>query len=66
MNTAVNVGFNYIPVTNVFFKTTFPPVLVDVVEGDLICLTTYAEKNNSLTIKAYEGRSTNLTVEVIE
>ena len=66
LNTAVNVGFNYIPVTNVFFKTTFSPVLVDVVEGDLICLTSYAEKNNTLTVKAYDGRSTNLTVEVIE
>lgn len=66
LNTAVNVGFNYIPVINVFFKTTFSPVLVDVVEGDLICLTSYAETNKPLTIKAYEGRSTNLTVEVIE
>lgn len=66
LSTAINVGFNYIPVTNVFCKTTLPPVLVDVVEGDLICLTTYAEKNNTLTIKAYDGRSTNMTVEVIE
>ena len=66
LNTSVNVGFNYIPVTNVFFKTTLAPVLVDVVEGDLICLTSYSETNKSLTIKAYEGRSTNLTVEVIE
>lgn len=66
LNTAVNVGFTYIPTINVFFKTTLSPVLVDVVEGDLLYLTTYAETNSPLTIKAYDGRSTNITVEVIE
>lgn len=63
---AVNIGFNYIPAINVFYKTTFPPVLVDVVEGDLIYLTTYSETDKSVTIKAYNGRSTNITVEVVE
>lgn len=63
---AVNVGFNYVSTANVLSKTTFPPVLVDVAEGDLIYLTTYSETDKTVTVKAYDGRSTNITVEVVE
>ena len=63
---AVNIGFNYVPMANQMFKTTFHPVLVDVVEGDLIYLTAYTHASTTVTVKAYDGRSTNITVEVVE
>ena len=65
LSSAVNIGFNYVPISNQMFKTTFPPVLIDVVEGDLIYLTTYSETDKTVTVKAYNGRSTNITVEVV-
>ena len=63
---AVNIGFNYASTSNQMFKTTFHPVLVDVAEGDLIYLTSYTHSSTVVTIKAYDGRSTNITVEVVE
>lgn len=62
---AVNIGFNYVPTSNQMFKTTFHPVLVDVAEGDLIYLTAYTHTPTIVTVKAYDGRSTNMTVEVV-
>ena len=66
LSSAVNIGFNFVSTANQFFKTTFHPVLVDVVEGDLIYLTAYTHTNPVVTVKAYDGRSTNITVEVVE
>lgn len=63
---AVNIGFNYVTISKQMFKTTFHPVLVDVVEGDLIYLTAYTHVSTTVTVKAYDGRSTNITVEVVE
>ena len=63
---AVNIGFNYVYTPNQMFKTTFHPVLVDVAEGDLIYLTAYTHATTTVTVKAYDGRSTNITVEVVE
>ena len=62
---AVNIGFNYVTISNQMFKTTFHPVLVDVVEGDLIYLNAYTHTSTIVTVKAYDGRSTNITVEVV-
>ena len=63
---AVNIGFNYVTTINQMFKTTFHPVLVDVTEGDLIYLTAYTHATTTVTVKAYDGRATNITVEVVE
>ena len=63
---AINVGFNYIPTANQMFKTTLHPILIDVVEGDLIYLVAYTQNSATVTLEAYSGRTVNLTVEVIE
>lgn len=62
---AVNVGFNYITITEQLWQTSLQPVLIDVTEGDYIYLVGYTETTSAITYRAYEGRSTNLTVEVV-
>ena len=62
---AVNVGFNYITITEQLWQTSLQPVLIDVTEGDYIYLVGYTESTSAITYRAYEGRSTNLTVEVV-
>lgn len=62
---AVNIGFNYITITEQMWQTSLQPVLIDVTEGDYIYLVGYTETTSAITYRAYEGRSTNLTVEVV-
>ena len=62
---AVNVGFNYITITENLWQTSLQPVLIDVTEGDYIYLVGYTETTSAITYRAYEGSSTNLTVEVV-
>ena len=65
LENAVNVGFNYITTTEILWQTSLQPVLIDVTEGDFLYLMGYTETTSAITYRAYEGRSTNLTVEVV-
>lgn len=65
---AVNIGFNTIPRTNSweFFHTGISPIIIDVVEGDIIYLCSYINNTTStVTLQAYAGRAVNLTVEEV-
>lgn len=65
---AVNIGFNTIPRTNSweFFHTGISPIIIDVVEGDIIYLCSYVNNTTStVTLQAYAGRTVNLTVEEV-
>lgn len=65
---AVNIGFNTIPRTNSweFFHTGISPIIIDVVEGDIIYLCSYVNNTTStVTLQAYAGRAVNLTVEEV-
>lgn len=65
---AVNIGFNTIPRTNSweFFHTGISPIIIDVVEGDIIYLCSYVNNTTStVTLQAYSGRAVNLTVEEV-
>ena len=67
LNGAVNVGFNAIKHADQWIRLGLAPVLIDVSEGDLIKLSGYVDINSlTITMKAYNGRATNLTVEVVE
>ena len=67
LNNAVNVGFNTITNTNswAFFHTGISPIIIDVVEGDIIYLCSYVGAISTVTLQAYAGRAVNLTVEEI-
>lgn len=61
---AINVGFSYIPTANDMYKVSLPPLVVDVTAGDLISLIAYTQSSSdTITVKGYDGRSTNLTIE---
>ena len=64
---AVNVGFNTITNTNswAFFHTGISPIIIDVVEGDIIYLCSYVGATSTVTLQAYAGRAVNLTVEEV-
>ena len=64
---AVNVGFNTITNTNswAFFHTGISPIIIDVVEGDIIYLCSYVGATSTVTLQAYTGRAVNLTVEEV-
>ena len=65
---AVNIGFNTIPRTNSweFLHTGISPIIIDVVEGDIIYLCSYVNnKTSTVTLQAYSGRAVNLTVEEV-
>lgn len=64
---AVNVGFNTITNTNswAFFHTGISPIIIDVVEGDILYLCSYVGATSTVTLQAYAGRAVNLTVEEI-
>ena len=64
---AVNVGFNTITNTNswAFFHTGMSPIIIDVVEGDIIYLCSYIGATSTVTLQAYAGRAVNLTVEEV-
>lgn len=63
---AINVGFSYIPTENDMYKVSLPPLVVDVTAGDLISLTAYTQSSGAtVTIQAYSGRATNLTIEEV-
>lgn len=64
---AVNVGFNTITNTSswAFFHTGISPIIIDVVEGDIIYLCSYVGATSTVTLQAYAGRAVNLTVEEI-
>lgn len=61
---AINVGFSYIPTANDMYKVSLPPLVVDVTAGDLISLIAHTQSSSAtITVKGYDGRSTNLTIE---
>lgn len=64
---AVNVGFNTITNTAswAFFHTGISPIIIDVVEGDIIYLCSYVGATSTVTLQAYAGRAVNLTVEEV-
>ena len=64
---AINVGFSYIPTTNNMYKVSLPPMVVDVTAGDLISLTAYTSlEEATVTINAYNGLGTNITIEEVK
>lgn len=68
LTSAVNVGFNTIPRTNSweYFHTGISPIIIDVVEGDIIYLCSYINGiTATVTLQAYAGRAVNLTVEEV-
>ena len=63
LDSAINVGFNYLPTTDMY-KISMSPVIVNVNPGDLISLIAYTQTNAAVvTIEGYAGRATNITVE---
>lgn len=65
---AVNVGFNTITRTDSweYFHTGISPIIIDVVEGDIIYLCSYVNGiTTTVTLQAYAGRAVNLTVEEV-
>ena len=66
LDSAINVGFNYLPTTDEMYKISMSPVIVNVNPGDLISLIAYTQTNNAIvTIKGYAGRATNITIEEV-
>ena len=66
LNDAINIGFSTLATANEMYKITCTPVIVDVNPGDLIMLTAYTQKASAtVTIKAYNGRATNITIEEV-
>lgn len=66
LDSAINVGYSYLPTTDEMYKISMPPVIVNVNPGDLISLTAYTPIDNAIvTIKAYNGRATNITIEEV-
>ena len=66
LDSAINVGFSYLTTTDEMYKISMSPVIVNVNPGDLISLTAYTPINNAIvTIKAYNGRATNITIEEV-
>ena len=66
LNNAINVGFSTLATANEMYKITCTPVIVDVNPGDLISLMAYTQKASAtVTIKAYNGRATNITIEEV-
>ena len=67
LDSAINVGYSYLPTTGEMYKISMPPVIVNVNPGDLISLTAYTPINNAIvTITAYAGRATNITIEEVK
>lgn len=65
---AVNVGFNSITRTDSWewFHTGISPIIIDVVEGDIIYLCSYINGiTATVKLQAYAGRAVNLTVEEV-
>ena len=61
---AINIGFCTLATANELYKITCTPVIVDVNPGDLIMLNAYTQNSSAtVTINAYNGRATNITVE---
>ena len=66
LDNAINVGFSTLATANEMYKITCTPVIVDVNPGDLISLMAYTQKASAtVTIKAYNGRATNITIEEV-
>lgn len=65
LENAINVGYSYLPTTNEMYKITCTPVIVNVTPGDLILLNAYTPNSGTVTIKAYNGRATNITIEEV-
>lgn len=63
---AINVGFSSLATANEMYKINMTPVIVDVNPGDLIMLNAYTQNSSAtVTIKAYNGRATNITIEEV-
>ena len=66
LDSAINVGYSYLPTTDEMYKISMPPVIVNVNPGDLISLTAYTPIDNAIvTIKGYSGIATNITIEEV-
>ena len=66
LNDAINIGFSTLATANEMYKITCTPVIVDVNPGDLIMLNAYTQNASAtVTIKAYNGGATNITIEEV-
>lgn len=66
LDSAINVGFSTLATANEMYKITCTPVIVNVTPGDLIMLNAYTQNSSAtVTIKAYNGRATNITIEEV-
>ena len=64
LSDAINIGFSYITTPNMMYKISMSPVIVNVNPGDLINLIAYINSSSvTATVKGYEGRATNITIE---
>lgn len=66
LDSAINVGYSYLPTSGEMCKISMPPVIVNVNPGDLISLTAYTPIDTAIvTIKGYSGIATNITIEEV-
>ena len=65
LDSAINVGFSSLATANEMYKISMQPVIVNVNPGDLISLIAYTQSSATVTIKAYNGRATNITIEEV-
>ena len=66
-NAGVTMAFTYLPVTNQMFYIGIADKIISVSEGDKIYLVDYVNRGGiNVTLISYNGRSTYLTVEVID
>ena len=66
LDSAINIGFSTLATANEMYKITCAPVIVNVTPGDLIMLNAYTQNASAtVTIKAYNGRATNITIEEV-
>ena len=63
LDSAINIGFSYLPTTDGMYKINMTPVIVNVTPGDLISLIAYTQSSATISVKGYAGRATNITVE---
>lgn len=66
LENAINIGYSYLPTANEMYKITCTPVIVNVTPGDLILLNAYTPNSGTVTLKGYDGRATNITIEEVK
>ena len=66
LNSAINIGFSYLPTTDVIYKINMTPVIVNVTPGDLISLIAYTQSSATISVQGYDGKATQVTIEEVK